>query len=79
MPINAIVSEVAERQTATPVESGNAPQMGGQPTGEPAPTTMNNGSMLPPYLHNQTLDDRSALMLLGTVLGVIGMVRQVMG
>lgn len=78
MPINDIVSEMASRTAAEPIQREGAPEMNA-PAGEPEPTTMNTRRMLPPYLHNQTLDSRSAFMLLGTVLGLVSLIRQVMG
>lgn len=79
MPINDIVGEAAETNGATLMERGDAPSEMNAPDGDPEPTTMNTGPMLPPYLHNQTLKNRGAVSLLGTVMAVMVLVRQVMG
>jgi len=80
MPINDIVAEVASRNTATLVETQHAPDEDGRPDGEPSPTTMQKSDeMLPPYLHIQTLDSRSGLMMVATVVTLVGFVWQVKG
>lgn len=76
MPINDIVAEAADSGGAELIESGNAPEEDNAPDGDPEPTHMNTGPMLPPYLHTQTLSNRSAVVLVGTVLSLIGYARR---
>lgn len=78
MPINDIVSELAARQSTSVVEREGAPTDDGAPAGEPEPTTMNvTDPMLPPFLHNQTLDKRGAVVLVGTVMALVGLIHKV--
>jgi len=78
MPLNHIVGEVAERQSATLVERGNAPEESGMPDSETEPTNMNTQDGLPPHLHIQTLSNRSALFMVSSVLTLVGFAKVVM-
>lgn len=77
MPVNEIVAEATGG--TSPVERTEAPEDDGAPSGKPEPTTLNTPRLMPPYIHNQTLDNRGALMMLTTVLTLIGLVQTVMG
>lgn len=77
MPINEIVAEAIQNPEV--VEHGNAPEDDGTPVDEPQPTTLNTGRMLPPYIHNQTLDNRGALLLVGSLLGIVNLVQHLLG
>jgi hypothetical protein len=68
VPISDVI---ATQEGATIRSDGNAPKAMNAPTGEVEPTTMNTPDGLAPYIHNQTLADRSALALMGTVLVLI--------
>lgn len=77
MAINAIVAEVSEPGYNDYSES-EPPEEDGRPDGEPAPTTMNTPRMLPPWVHNQTLDDRSLLGMTWFVIFALTIVDKVL-
>lgn len=67
MPISDVIGDM---EGATLMESGDAPTANNAPSDPDAPTTMDTPPMLPPYIHNQTLDDRNVLALGGTALAL---------
>jgi hypothetical protein len=73
MPVNDIVERLSASLGATPIESDAAPELNA-PAGKPAPTSMRTGVMMPPYLHYEEYGDDSALSLILTALGLVGVV-----
>jgi len=77
MPVNDIVAQIVDGTAAGGTnEDGDAPPKNA-PSGEPEPTTMQTPEMLPPYLHIDTYGHDGALALLGTVLGLVGLIEKV--
>jgi len=74
MPINDIISEI--QPTANNLKE-KAPENDGRPDTDKEATTMQTPPMIPPWIHNQTLTDRSVITLIGTVMGVLGLLRRV--
>lgn len=67
---------VAAQKGADPMSDGDAPKDMNAPTGQPEPTTMNTPDMIPPYIHNQTVGNRSAYVLFAMVLGITQLLKR---
>lgn len=77
MPMNDVVADVASRDTGSLMSDGAAPLDDNAPDGEPEPTSMRTPDGLPPYLHIQTIDRDGAVLMAGSVIGVLGMLQKV--
>lgn len=76
MPVNDIVATLQPR--ADPVESKDLPEDDGRPDpDEQKETTLRTPRMMPPYIHNQTIGDRSMWELAGVVIGLYGLLKKV--
>ena len=74
MPVNEIIAEIQPTSTN---KKQKAPEDDGRPDPEAKETTMRTPKMMPPWIHNQTLTDRSVLTLVGTVLSILGLLERV--
>lgn len=71
MPVNDIIAELSVPGNGP--DAGEAPSDDGRPDPDSSQaTTMRTPRMIPPYIHNQTLSNRSALALVGTVASLLG-------
>lgn len=75
MPLGEVIAQIDE---AEPSSDGNAPEEMNAPTDVPSPSTMDTPPMLPPYIHNQTLDDRSLLVIGGSALTMVGVLERLL-
>ena len=76
MPVNDIVATL--QTSADPVEQTQPPKNDGRPNpDEKQETTLRTPRLMPPYLHNQTMGDRSMWELVGLVLGLYGLLKKV--
>lgn len=73
MPINELLAERHGGATPTKEKKPND----GRPDQSEPETTMRTGDWLPPYLHNQTLTNRSLVSLIATGLSIIWVLRKV--
>jgi len=74
MPVNDIIAEIQPKPNN---RKDKAPEEDGRPDTEQKATTMRTPRMMPPWVHNQTLTDRSVITLIGTVLSILGLLRRV--
>lgn len=75
MPINELI---AERYGGARPTGERPPQDDGRPDQSLPETTLRTGRMMPPFLHNQLIEERSALVLVATgvsIVWLLGMVR----
>jgi len=75
MPVNEIIAEITPEPTT---RKDKSPQNDGRPDTEQKETSFRTGYMMPPYVHNQTMGNRSLITLVSAVLTVLGMIRRVM-
>lgn len=75
MPINELI---AERSGGASL-AGDNPDLGddGRPDTTSAETSMRTVQMLPPYLHNQDIANRSALLLTATGMSIVWLLNKV--
>ena len=74
MPLNDIIAEL--EPTATSVTETTPPKDGHPDPDENVETTLRTPRLMPPWIHNQTLNDRSMWSLVGAVLSLLGLIKR---
>jgi hypothetical protein len=74
MPLNDIIAGIQPTPSAS---GGSAPEKDGRPNpNKQEETTLRTPRLMPPWIHNQTLNDRSMWELVGAVLGLLGLIKR---
>lgn len=73
MPINSIIAERDSGGGITKPEESDLPDADPEIKENPPETTLVTRTMMPPYIHNQTVGQRSVLALVSTGIGMIWM------
>lgn len=74
MPVNALI---AERHGGADPTGSEPPEEDGRPDSAPPETSLRTHRMMPPYIHNQRIAERSALVLVATGVSIVWLMNMV--